>query len=170
MDFYGKPVPRARDLFTFASATPLAPTATPWLLRQPGCPALGGQKWHAFKGFSEEGCTMPIFEYHCLRCGVQFQKLILKKEEEDEALCPKCTGRQLKKLISRVAYHVSESDRLESYDLSARQADSFYNDSRNIGLHAKKRAKQMGVDLGGQFEEKLEKLRTDPGSVIRDSD
>jgi putative FmdB family regulatory protein len=37
-------------------------------------------------------------------------------------------------------------------------------------LNAKKKAEQMGVDLGTGFEEKLEKLRTDPGSVIKDSE
>ena len=113
---------------------------------------------------------MPIYEYQCRSCDVQFQSLIMKSEEEERLVCPSCRGRRLKKLISRVAYHVSEQDRLDAYDPSAAKDDAFYRDSRNIGLHAKKRAKQMGVDLGGGFEEKLEKLRTDPGSVIRDSE
>jgi putative FmdB family regulatory protein len=109
---------------------------------------------------------MPIYEYQCHACGKQFQKLVMKKEEEKTLLCPVCGGESLKKLISRVAYHVSEQDRLESYRPNAARDDSFYKDTRNIGLHAKKRAQQMGVDLGGRFEEKLEKLRTDPGSVL----
>jgi hypothetical protein len=50
------------------------------------------------------------------------------------------------------------------------KSDSFYKDSRNVGLHAKKRAQQMGADLGTGFEEKLEKLRTNSGSVIKDSE
>jgi putative FmdB family regulatory protein len=113
---------------------------------------------------------MPIYEYQCHACDSQFQNLIMKDEEEKSLVCPKCGGRRLKKLISRVAYHVSEQDRLDAYDPSGSKSDSFYRDSRNIGLHAKKRAKQMGVDLGGGFEEKLEKLRTDPGSVLKESE
>jgi putative FmdB family regulatory protein len=113
---------------------------------------------------------MPIYEYECCSCEAQFQSLIMKNEEEETLVCPKCRGNKLKKLISRVAYHVSERDRLHAYDPSAPKSDSFYRDSRNIGLHAKKRAEQMGVDLGKGFEEKLEKLRTDPGSVIKDSE
>ena len=70
------------------------------------------------------------------------------------------------RLISRVAYHASEADRLAAYDPSAPQSDSFYKDTRNIGLQAKKRAQQMGVDLGSGFETKLDKLRRDPGSVF----
>ncbi|RLB17113.1 MAG: hypothetical protein DRG82_07445 [Deltaproteobacteria bacterium] len=113
---------------------------------------------------------MPIYEYRCLECGTTFQQLILHKREEEQLCCPDCGEKKLQKLISRVAYHVSEADRLAEYRPGTRQDDSFYKDSRNIGLQAKKRAQQMGVDLGSGFEEKLEKLRTDPGSVIKDSE
>jgi putative FmdB family regulatory protein len=113
---------------------------------------------------------MPIYEYQCLGCERQFQRLVIKKEEEENLLCPECGGRQIKKLISRVAYHVSEEDRLGAFDPGARQNESFYSDSRNIGLRAKKRAREMGVDLGSGFDEKVEKLRTDPGSVFKDSE
>jgi putative FmdB family regulatory protein len=113
---------------------------------------------------------MPLYEYRCLSCDAQFQSLIMKKEQENEIVCPKCSGRKIKKLISRVASHVSERDRLDSFDPGKARGDSFYRDSRNIGLSAKKRAQEMGVDLGSGFEERLEKLRSDPGSVIRDSE
>ncbi len=113
---------------------------------------------------------MPIYEYECNGCRRHFQRLVLKRDEEAELACPKCAGRDLRRLISRVAYHASESDRLAEFDPRAPQGDGFYRDSRNIGLHAKKRARQMGVDLGDQFEAKLDRLRTDPGSVIRDSE
>lgn len=113
---------------------------------------------------------MPIYEYQCLSCENEFQTLILKKEEEKELLCPQCNGKQIKRLISRVAYHLSEGDRLSSFDPNAKQTDSFYSDSRNIGLGAQKRAQEMGVDLGKGFDEKLEKLRTDPGTVFKESE
>ena len=113
---------------------------------------------------------MPIYEYQCMACKRQFQSLVMKNEDEEGLLCPECGSPKLKKLISRVAYHVSESDRLADYDPKAARSDSFYKDTRNIGLSAKKRAQQMGVDLGKNFETKLEKLRTDPGSVLRDSE
>jgi putative FmdB family regulatory protein len=111
---------------------------------------------------------MPIYEYLCRNCHKQFQNLILNKKEEQTILCPECGGNNLKKLISRSIYHVSERDRLSAFDSSAKKDDSIYRDTRNIGLHAKKRAQQMGVNLGKGFEEKLEKLRTDPSSVFKD--
>lgn len=112
---------------------------------------------------------MPIYEYRCSSCQKIFQHLVLRKGEESGLSCPDCGERQLERLISRVVYHVSESDRLAQFDPNARQNDAFYKDSRNIGLHAKKRAEQMGVNLGTHFDEKVEKLRTDPGSVLKDS-
>jgi hypothetical protein len=44
--------------------------------------------------------------------------------------------------------------------------DSYYRDSRNVGMWAKKRAQQMGVDLGSKFDETVEKART--GKLIKD--
>ncbi len=121
-------------------------------------------------GFKEKLKEMPIYEFECLECDGQFQSLIMKRGEMDHLTCPGCEGQNLKRLISRVAYHVSEQDRLNTFDPTTPKSDSFYGDSRNIGLQAKKRAQQMGVDLGKGFEDKLEKLRTDPGSVIKDSE
>ena len=109
---------------------------------------------------------MPIFEYECQNCMCRFQHLIMKAEEETLLVCPDCGKTPLKRLVSRVAYHQSEKDRIESYNPSARQSDAFMKDTRNIGLHAKKRAQEMGVDLGSSFEAKVEKLRTNPGSVL----
>jgi putative FmdB family regulatory protein len=113
---------------------------------------------------------MPIYEYECLSCRIAFQCLVMKREETGKVRCPGCGGDDIKRLISRVHHHVSEADRLAAYDSRAAKDESFFRDSRNIGLAAKKRAGRMGVDLGQGFEEKLEKLRTDPGSVIRDSE
>ncbi|MCD6305676.1 MAG: zinc ribbon domain-containing protein [Deltaproteobacteria bacterium] len=113
---------------------------------------------------------MPIYEYACQRCKNEFQALVMSRSDQEALVCPICGNHELNRLISRVAYHQSEKDRLDSFDPTARQSDSFYKDSRNIGLQAKKRLQQMGVDLGSGFESKLEKLRTDPGSVLKDSD
>ena len=112
---------------------------------------------------------MPIYEYLCLECDTQFQSLVMKKEEEKGLHCPECGSHNLRKLISKTAYHISEDSRLDSFNPNARQSDGFYKDSRNIGLSAKQMARSMGVDTGGMFEEKLEKLRTNPASILKDS-
>ena len=113
---------------------------------------------------------MPLYEYQCQACGREFQHLVLKKEDEANVRCPGCKGANLKKLVSRVAYHVSEQNRLSTFEPNSSKDDAFYKDTRNIGLQAKKRAQQMGVDLGSGFETKLDKLRTDPGKVFDETD
>ena len=109
---------------------------------------------------------MPIYEYECGNCSREFQRLVMNAGDEKNMACPNCQGQDLRRIMSRVAFHLSESARLDGFDPGSRQSDSFYKDSRNIGLAAKKRAQQMGVDLGSSFENKVEKLRTDPGSVL----
>lgn len=111
---------------------------------------------------------MPIYEYHCLKCSREFQFLYIRNDDLSP-VCPKCGGKDLKKLISRTSYHQSEKDRLASFRPGSMKDDSFYKDSRNIGLSAKKRAKDLGIDLGSGFENKLEKLRSDPSSVFDES-
>jgi hypothetical protein len=63
-------------------------------------------------------------------------------------------------MISRVVIHKSESQRLAEFDTRKRQDDSFYKDERNVGLWAKKRVKELGVDLGPSLDETIEKART----------
>jgi hypothetical protein len=62
--------------------------------------------------------------------------------------------------MSSFAVHTTEASRLAALDTGAPRGDDYYKDSRNVGLWAKKRARQMGVDLGPKFEETVEKART----------
>ncbi len=68
--------------------------------------------------------------------------------------------------MSSFAVHESEGSRLDNFSTNATRDDSFYKDSRNVGLWAKKRAKEMGVDLGSKFDETVEKARS--GKLIKD--
>nr|ALS89080.1 transposase zinc-ribbon domain protein [uncultured bacterium] len=110
---------------------------------------------------------MPIYEYHCQECGRDQSVLFLsQREAKSRPQCKYCGVRRLTRLLSRFAYHQGETDRLQDFDTSAPRDESFYKDSRNVGLWAKKRAKEMGVDLGPQFEETVEKARS--GKIIDD--
>jgi len=88
----------------------------------------------------------------------------------DDITCGQCGSVRLKKLISKGNYHQSESDRLASYDSKRPKSDSFYKDSRNIGLHAEQMLKKAGVKPTDEFKNKVEKLRTNPGSILKDQD
>jgi hypothetical protein len=68
--------------------------------------------------------------------------------------------------MSSFAVVTSESSRLKDFDTSRPRDESFYRDSRNVGLWAKKRAREMGVDLGAKFDETVEKARS--GRLIKE--
>jgi putative FmdB family regulatory protein len=103
---------------------------------------------------------MPIYEYECQSCRRIISTLILKQEEEKEVQCPTCGGSRLIRVLSRFVLHKTEGQRLQDFDAHAPQPDTFYQDRRNIGLWAKKRAKELGADLGASFDEAVEKART----------
>jgi putative FmdB family regulatory protein len=110
---------------------------------------------------------MPIYEYHCQACGKDQSVLFLSLREAKSRLrCKYCHARRLTRLLSQFACHQTEAARLQDFDTSAPRDESFYRDSRNVGLWAKKRAKDMGVDLGPQFEETVEKARS--GKILDD--
>jgi hypothetical protein len=68
--------------------------------------------------------------------------------------------------MSSFAVVESERARLARFDPAKPTGPEFYKDARNVGLWAKKRAQQMGVDLGAGFEAKVEDARS--GKLSKD--
>lgn len=68
--------------------------------------------------------------------------------------------------MSSFAVVASETSRVRNFDAQRPRDESFYRDPRNVGLWAKKRAREMGVDLGPKFEETVEKARS--GRLIKE--
>lgn len=47
---------------------------------------------------------MPIFEYHCEKCGKDFEHIELSRSGARDVACPKCSGTKVaRKLYSRFA-------------------------------------------------------------------
>jgi len=103
---------------------------------------------------------MPLYEYQCRECGRINTALILNTHEERELHCGQCRSPDLDRILSRFALHKTEAQRVDEFDARAQRNDSFYKDDRNVGLWAKKRMKQLGVDLGSSFDETVEKARS----------
>jgi hypothetical protein len=55
---------------------------------------------------------------------------------------------------------------LANFDTSRPKGNDFYKDSRNVGLWAKKRMRELGVDLGPKMDEIVERGRT--GKILDD--
>lgn len=103
---------------------------------------------------------MPIYEYRCNQCYREFSELFLNQREIRKVRCRYCKSKDLTRLISSFSVHQTEESRLASFDTSKPRGDDFYKDSRNIGLWAKKRTKELGVDLGSKMDEIVEKGRS----------
>ena len=103
---------------------------------------------------------MPIYDYHCEVCGHLTLQLVFKPAEATPPACRAGGSGQTRRVLSGFAYHHSETSRLADVAPNASNHPDFYKDSRNVGLWAKKRAQDMGVDLGSSFDETVEKART----------
>lgn len=103
---------------------------------------------------------MPIYEYRCDHCKKEFSQLFLNCKEAARARCKFCNSRNLTRLLSSFSVHQTEESRLSSFDTSKPRGDDFYKDSRNVGLWAKKRMRELGADIGPKMNEIVEKGRT----------
>jgi putative FmdB family regulatory protein len=103
---------------------------------------------------------MPIYEYQCNQCKKEFSQLFLNPKEIDKVKCKFCNSSNITKLLSSFCVHQAEESRLAHFDTSKPRGGDFYKDSRNIGVWAKKRMRELGVDLGPKMDEIVEKGRT----------
>jgi putative FmdB family regulatory protein len=109
---------------------------------------------------------MPIYEYECATCAKISSHVVMGSRRRLRLACPACGAARLKRVMSSFAVVSSEASRLAEFDTSRPRDESFYRDSRNVGLWAKKRAKEMGADLGTKFEETVEKARS--GKLVKE--
>ena len=46
---------------------------------------------------------MPLYEFECRRCGIQFEKLVLKPAGAEDVKCPSCRSEEVEEKISSFA-------------------------------------------------------------------
>ncbi len=103
---------------------------------------------------------MPLYEYQCTECRGINTALILKPREEESLQCGRCRSQKLVRILSRFALHKTEAQRVNEFDPRNLRNAGFYKDDRNVGLWAKKRMQQLGVDLGHSLDETVENARS----------
>jgi len=109
---------------------------------------------------------MPIYEYRCHRCSREFSRLFMHLPEQGEVTCTYCKSKKVKRVLSSFSLHQTEESRLAKINTSKSPGEEYYRDSRNVGLWAKKRMREMGIDLGPKMDEIVEKGRT--GEILKD--
>jgi putative FmdB family regulatory protein len=115
---------------------------------------------------------MPIYEYRCEECGSASTFLVLK-QEGFHPVCKRCGGKNLTKLISRVAMLHSDEERMERLADPSRLGDLDKNDPDSMARWMKRMGKELGEDMGGDLdqmvEEAMEEERGGGGGKQEDS-
>jgi putative FmdB family regulatory protein len=112
---------------------------------------------------------MPIYEYTCHDC--QRRVSLLWRSFADaadrQAVCPRCGGVRLTRLISRVSVVRSEESRLDDLADPGSLGDLDENDPKSLGRFMRKMAAETGEDLGPEFAEVVGRLEAgeDPESI-----
>jgi putative FmdB family regulatory protein len=99
---------------------------------------------------------VPIYEYKCKDCGKKSTFVTLSAKSTLTPKCKACGGRNLEKIVSRVAIFRSEESRMESLADPSKLAGLDENDPASVARWMKKMGKEMGEDLGEDFDQAVE--------------
>jgi putative FmdB family regulatory protein len=100
---------------------------------------------------------MPIYEYRCADCSKKTTVVTLSVSAAVDPVCSHCGGRNMAKLISRVAIRKSEESRLESLADPSSLTGLDENDPKSVARWMKKMGKEMGEEAGEDFDEEVDK-------------
>jgi putative FmdB family regulatory protein len=112
---------------------------------------------------------MPIYEYHCPDCGHRVSLLFrsFADAESKPAVCPRCSGTHLRRLVSRVAVIRSESSRFDDAGDPGEMDAPDQNDPQAMARWMRKMANDSGEELGPEFDEVVGRLEAgeDPEAI-----
>ncbi len=99
---------------------------------------------------------MPIYEYLCTDCRRRVSLLVRSISNPGTPTCPKCSGTNMERLMSRFARVRSEEDRLDALADPSAMGDLDENDPQSVARWAKKMGKELGEDMGEDFDQAME--------------
>jgi putative FmdB family regulatory protein len=112
---------------------------------------------------------MPIYEYGCYDCRKRVNVFFrtFTDAEIKAAVCPRCGGSHLKRLVSKVSVVRSEESRLDSLADPSSLAGLDEDDPKSMARWMRKMSNEMGEDLGEEFSEVVDRLEAgeDPESI-----
>ena len=102
---------------------------------------------------------MPYYDFLCLSCNKPVH-LFFTYSEYDEArpICSHCQSAHLRRLVRRVALAKSEDARMETLIDDNSLAGLDEEDPKALGHFMRKMSREMGEDLGEEFEEVVDRL------------
>jgi putative FmdB family regulatory protein len=103
---------------------------------------------------------VPIYEYRCHDCRrrVSIFWRTFSDAQGGAPVCPRCGGAKLARLVSRVRVVRSEESRLDGMAGFDDLPDFDEGDPRSMGRWMRKMSRDMGEDLGPEFDEVVGRL------------
>ena len=105
---------------------------------------------------------MPAYEYNCIDCKRRFEIFMSYAEYgHKEINCTHCGSTKIQRRLSRVRFAKSEDSRMEdiagNFDDPAALA-GLEDDPQALGRMMRKMSREMGEDLGPEFDEVVDRL------------
>ncbi len=104
---------------------------------------------------------MPIYEYYCYDCTKRVSVFFrtISVASDDNAACPTCSGRHLRRLVSRVRMLRSEESRMESMaDDASLMSGLESEDPRALAGFMRRMSDEMGEPLDPEMAEVMDRL------------
>jgi len=101
---------------------------------------------------------MPIYEFKCQDCGRLTSVFVKTMDSSCEAQCQHCGGGDLRRVVSRFAYHRSEQSILEEYGSEPRRPED-YKDPRQIGRWVERKFSEYGMDMPDETRKMIDAAR-----------
>lgn len=103
---------------------------------------------------------MAIYEFACEACQRRVEVVRRIGDVRPPEDCSVCGGGPMVRLMSRVAFHLSEVSRRQRIPANTGFASSSTRDMRDVGVSTENRLERMGVDLGERFREIVDHARS----------
>jgi putative FmdB family regulatory protein len=100
---------------------------------------------------------MPIYEFRCRTCHKKTTALVLVRARVSEVRCQSCGGADLERLWSRFATVKSEDARMDALADPSALGGVDENDPKSMMQWMKRMGREMGEDLGDDFEAAMER-------------
>ncbi len=112
---------------------------------------------------------MPVYEYRCPACRRRTSAFFLTYAEAQAPVCPRC-GQPMQKLVSLFSTVKSEESRADEMSDPSMFGDLDENDPRSVARWARRMGKELGEDLGPEFDEMVDAVERgeDPAGLDGD--
>jgi len=101
---------------------------------------------------------MPNYDFRCLNCKRRFSIFMTYQEYGQTSVhCPHCQSDQVQRRIGRIRFARSEESRLENM-ADPSNLEGLEDDPRALGRMMREMSKEMGEDVGPEFDEVVNRL------------